>query len=345
MLLTRNDFTDNAPNYFRQLWEDQHFTDVTLATADNRQIKTHKVIISLCSTFFKRILIRNPHKNPLIYLKGIEYKYLESIMKFIYLGQCHVENNEYQDLLQTAKDLEIIGLKEEAIDNGTAEIVVNSPSSQNTDTYEYPTTENAIKFENEVKTPKDHLIKTTEIDQQETFQKGLNIISKRKGTFECNLCGKIYEENGTLKVHIMSKHDGIRYDCNECDYKATQRTNLTKHKQSKHEGVRYSCDQCVLQFTDTSSMNKHKRAKHEGIRYTCGFCDGQFNQKFELTLHTKNKHKGIKYYCDQCESQFNHQSSLTKHKQTVHDGVRYSCSVCDFQAIKRSTLLKHMIVH
>ena len=64
-----------------------NFTDVTLATVDNQQIEVHKVILSSYSQFFRNILLRNPHPNPLLYLKDIRFKELEMIIKFIYLGQ------------------------------------------------------------------------------------------------------------------------------------------------------------------------------------------------------------------------------------------------------------------
>ena len=64
MELRWNDHGTNAPNTFKELWGDQDFADVTLATADDRQIKAHKVIISSCSPFFRNILVKNPHANP-----------------------------------------------------------------------------------------------------------------------------------------------------------------------------------------------------------------------------------------------------------------------------------------
>ena len=35
------------------------------------EIQSHKVILSACSPFFRSILKRNPHANPLIYLRGV----------------------------------------------------------------------------------------------------------------------------------------------------------------------------------------------------------------------------------------------------------------------------------
>ena len=84
--VSSNDFESNSSDTFRQLWNGKDFTDVTLATVDNQQIRAHKVILSSCSPFFKNILLRNPHQDPLFYLKDIRHKELEMILQFIYLS-------------------------------------------------------------------------------------------------------------------------------------------------------------------------------------------------------------------------------------------------------------------
>ena len=111
-LLLGKDFAVNAPNTFKQLWTDKDFTDVTLVTEDDQQIKAHKVILSSCSQFFRNLLVKNPHENPLIYLKGIRHNKLEMVLKFIYLGECHVANEDFQDFLATGVDLMVNGLME-----------------------------------------------------------------------------------------------------------------------------------------------------------------------------------------------------------------------------------------
>ena len=113
MTLKWNDFESSAPNTFRQLWNDKNFTDVTLSTADDHQIKVHRVILSSCSELFKHLLVKNPHHNPLIHLKGIEHKYLMMALEFIYLGQCEVSQEDLTRFMNTGKELRISGLMEE----------------------------------------------------------------------------------------------------------------------------------------------------------------------------------------------------------------------------------------
>ena len=43
--LSFDHFETNAANTFRQMWNDQHFADVTLVTVDDQHIRAHKVIL------------------------------------------------------------------------------------------------------------------------------------------------------------------------------------------------------------------------------------------------------------------------------------------------------------
>ena len=92
--ITYNGFEASVPNIFSQLWNDEDFTDVTLATVDNQQINAHKIILSAFSPVFRNILLRNPHENPLIYLKDVKYNDLKLLLEYIYNGQCQVANEE-----------------------------------------------------------------------------------------------------------------------------------------------------------------------------------------------------------------------------------------------------------
>ena len=93
-ILFSNYFATIAPNTFRQLGNDQDFADVTLATVDHQQIWVHRVILSSSNQFFMNIILKNPHQNPLLYLKGIRYKEFEMVLQLIYLGQCEVGEGE-----------------------------------------------------------------------------------------------------------------------------------------------------------------------------------------------------------------------------------------------------------
>jgi len=104
-----NDFESNISGAFRELREDKDFFDVTLA-CDDEQLQAHKVILSACSPFFRTILRRNKHEHPLLYLKGVKYVDLVSVLNFMYHGEVNVAQEELNSFLAVAEDLKVKGL-------------------------------------------------------------------------------------------------------------------------------------------------------------------------------------------------------------------------------------------
>ena len=104
-----NDFETNISSAFREIREDKDFFDVTLA-CDNEQIQAHKVILSACSPFFRTILRRNQHSNPLLYLKGVRFTDLTSVLNFMYHGEVNVAQEELNSFLAVAEELKVKGL-------------------------------------------------------------------------------------------------------------------------------------------------------------------------------------------------------------------------------------------
>ena len=45
----------------------------------------------------------------------------------------------------------------------------------------------------------------------------------------CDQCNQRATQRGSLKIHIDSKHKGIKYNCNQCDDKATVKYTLKMH--------------------------------------------------------------------------------------------------------------------
>ena len=89
-----NDFESNVSTAFRDIREEKDFFDVTLACDDSSQVEAHKVILAACSPFFREVLRRNPHKHPLLYLKGVKYRELLSVLNFMYQGEVNVAQEE-----------------------------------------------------------------------------------------------------------------------------------------------------------------------------------------------------------------------------------------------------------
>ena len=84
--LTWDHYSDHLRDMMKELMNDD-FTDVTLFTEDRKHMKAHKNILSACSSVFKDIMKLEYSAKPLIYLKGINFSELESILQYIYFGE------------------------------------------------------------------------------------------------------------------------------------------------------------------------------------------------------------------------------------------------------------------
>jgi len=123
-----NDFETNISLAFRDLREEKDFFDVTIA-CDDSQIQAHKVILSACSPFFRNVLRRNPHQHPLLYLKGVKYKDILSVLNFMYMGEVNVAQEELNTFLSVAEDLRVKGLTQ---NNSSSESKTSNDPKQET---------------------------------------------------------------------------------------------------------------------------------------------------------------------------------------------------------------------
>ena len=103
-----NDFESNISSAFKDIRDEKEFFDITIACEDE-QLQAHKVILSACSPFFKNVLRRNQHQHPLLYLKGVSFRDMESVLNFMYHGEVNVAQDDLNSFLQVAEDLRVKG--------------------------------------------------------------------------------------------------------------------------------------------------------------------------------------------------------------------------------------------
>ena len=103
-----NDFEKNVSSAFKDIRDERDFFDVTLACEDE-QLEAHKVILSACSPFFKKVLRHNKHPHPLLYLRGVSLNDMKAVLNFMYHGEVNVAQDELNSFLQVAEDLKVKG--------------------------------------------------------------------------------------------------------------------------------------------------------------------------------------------------------------------------------------------
>ena len=88
----------------------EQFVDATLATADGRTIKCHKILLSAGSGLLEELLAANPSDHPTVVLSRIRHADLRLIVDFMYSGEVAVEHARLPGLLEAARLLRIKGL-------------------------------------------------------------------------------------------------------------------------------------------------------------------------------------------------------------------------------------------
>ena len=102
----------NLSTSLSNVFTENSYSDVTLVSDDKIPFHAHKYVLSASSPVLKNILLNTPQSHPLIYLRGVKHKELESILQFIYLGEASFYNNNINRFIQAAKDLQIKQMEE-----------------------------------------------------------------------------------------------------------------------------------------------------------------------------------------------------------------------------------------
>merc|ERR1712129_11409 len=258
--LSWTDFKHSASESFRKLLSDTTFADVTLVCDDDKQITAHKVILGSSSEFFRKILTRNPHQHPLIYLTDVNHSQLKALLSFIYLGETEVGKDNLDSFMKTAKKLGIEGLMDHSMDDETAEEINVSKTSLhqekihikketypfqdqlslqttlNVDETRYldpdPNQESNTIINPEIET------KSIETVQDKSFEKSekqyIFNLSDGEAKFQCRHCDKSFTQPGTLNRHVKVIHAGVRYQCSKYEYEGTYQQTLKKHSAKYH---------------------------------------------------------------------------------------------------------------
>ena len=246
LCLQWNDFQENIKSAFGNLREDNDFTDVTLACEDGQQVEAHKVILVASSPFFQKLLGRNKHPHPLIYMRGMKSEDLLAIVDFLYRGEANVFQENLDSFLAIAEELQLKGLMGKTEDklrnleedekplrafNGHVKIPKPcfrrpAPSTEIHNPEENTTVAIPSNFSGDLDELEEKVKSLMEKSQNKIgYGRDANAFAKR-----CKVCGK--EGQGpNIKDHIEANHlEGIIIPCNLCDKTFRSRNSFRTHK-------------------------------------------------------------------------------------------------------------------
>ena len=270
-----NDFQENVCTAITLIRRENEFTDVTLACEDGNQVEAHKVILGAFSPILKNIFMKKQHTHPFIYMRGIQYEDLLSIVDFIYNGQTNVFQDNLDNFLVLAEELKLKGLSGvQKVNKGDNLKVIDGREGE---------TGSPGKYETDELTIEEDSINIDDVPGDENTVSVDPILPKNN--------------------HIQSQHSEKVFVCSFCNKSFSDRGNMLRHIKNKHEKRKLECSFCKKMFTDLSNMNRHISNTHtsEGKEYNCMFCDHVFNQYSNMKKHLQAKHLDKIRYIDVLE--------------------------------------------
>jgi len=309
-----NDFESNISSAFRELRDDKDFFDLTLACDDDEQIQAHKVILAACSPFFRHVLRRNPHQHPLLYLKGVKYTDLQSVLSFMYHGEVNVAQEELNSFLAVAEELKIKGLTQ---NNSTASSTKKDKPSQPKIGPASPKYINSkhTKFTNQVDDDIQEIVPVKSEPKEQPLTPITpvpKVVPVQKDIFSPEMSQAVaptddqawdsqenYEEYGQYESGMDQGYEG----------------GLDHSTGS--QGNRDMLQQYIEKVAEGDSKGKY--------HYQCTICGKMNGQKIHTENHIESIHfpGSFEYKCKYCAMTFPGRNMMYMHVNKIHKGEAY----------------------
>ena len=261
LCLQWNDFQDNVSSAFGNLREDTDFTDVTLACEDGQQVEAHKLVLISSGPFFLNLLKRNKHSHPLVYMRGIKYESLLSLVDFLYRGEANVYQDDLDSFLAMADELQLKGL-----DKGEREEEEVESVSKNDSDRRRSQLSNTMSRNNIVATSKDDATSQGWKNKVEMSSAPETAIALMLNSFSGNTNLEELDEKVksmmTFSENKLPKQKGRARICKVCG-KEGQMIAIMNHIEANHmTNISISCDVCGKTPSTRHALKEHKRINH-----------------------------------------------------------------------------------
>ena len=180
------------------------------------------------------------------------------------------------------------------------------------------------------------------------FQKHYKITHKDTNTANiCDICGKVFSKNSSLKVHLCS-HKGKQ--CPHCFKVLKSHSHFNVHLKNhnalttRKRGKKYHhCGNCDYRSLNKNTLEAHINKVHLNIRpFVCEICQKGFYKKSNLTQHFVTHEKIKDKTCEICGSTFVNKKTLAEHLM-LHSGQKpFKCEICNAEFITSGRRLEHM---
>jgi len=309
------------------LCQGDHLTDVTLSCG-KREFSAHKLVLSVCSTYFNELFTPKSNKNrpangaAIVYLKDVDAHHMELLLNFMYRGEINVEEAELMDLIATARGLSIRGLSDSDEDSNEQEVKhtnENSSSRQIPPSHAPPSSNNVPKSHQTSKAVK----RSKSPSQPSTSSGAMPEIS-----LEPSASKKIKQESAVVHHAVPevieaydndsgggAEEEAEEFENPEAVYVEGQEDQYNLEEGEGEDGMMYDGElphpednfvsglnfddksgksgKCPICFKMVSKLDRHLRIHYDEKPYACHMCDYRSNQSSNLNTHIRKKHNTV----------------------------------------------------
>ena len=357
-----NYFSEHLTSHQKLLYEESLFSDVTLVTDDKKTFKAHKTVLSGASDLFQELLSLDPSSQPMLFIRGVSQTEMEALLKFIYLGECQLPENQLDHFTQTGLELGVrelmhIGVKNEKDSSQEEKVTRNSIKKINIHSEIFSKVD--IGQNNQIVNSKQRILnycfQNSKVQIKREYPENINTQLKLKESEIPNDRSYIKtREKQDSSTNIVEKFDPT------CQYLPKQLENTSNHAfcqlcktnlgslslYEEHRTIVHSmedvfCNLCYKKFEKISFLHNHRAEKHQqNDEIIVCFCASTFENARQYMEHF-NSHKESGFKCPKCNTikpfmgRFQHfkkcEGIPVKEKQKTKDieNVRKKCDFCD----------------
>lgn len=348
LLLKWNDHHSLFFSGAEELCQSEEYTDVTLS-AGSKLFPAHRLVLSVCSPYFRQLFRRLGSNKSVIYLKDVEPRHLELLLDYMYRGEIRVEEQELATVLNTAQGLEIRGLTESGKprDDNSECLEQSEPIRKVTQTPPPSATAyDGVSKNYESPSKKRKLV--TPSASSATHETSLPSIPSTPVS-----CPIVKQEaandwnNSQSELQIEEAYDDT---ISQETYPETSSGYDQEGGYYHGDGMVESGDQNDPEFL-IDVRDRRGRGRPRKMSYTCHICGKHLRDKYNLDRHISSHYGEKNFKCEYCVpvKLFADQSNLRNHMKSKHPEVLvgekdFSCYHCVPSKLftDQSSLVKHM---
>ena len=355
-----NTFEDDLLKSRKEMFLRRQFADVTLVSDDMVPFPAHRTVLSSSSNLLRCLFEVTDEPRQVLFLKGVSQLHLQSILKFIYLGETSVRTDHFEDFSAAANEL---GIEKLMNDSYTDKLQTATRMKQ--DTKINRKTIEKLDFLSPLE-------ETSKLKENKVNYRNLDFLDTRKDSNPSEEKNHTLEENTGIKSEISESNcsatkfsEEQSEDVNSVLKEASKQLlhypteNEEDKLQEKTENGDVSeetnksnntPDESKKDLTEAQKKRKKLYLKRKPEEPTeCKVCAKVFTTLRSMQRHHKTVHELVdvgKYKCEECGKILSGRDPLKLHIKSVHRNFKFKCDICGIErktpiSLKRHKELEH----